>query len=150
MESSVSTLKLKNMKKLLITVVLLTFITAAFSQSKKKSPLYGTWILESAVFTTEDSVFKEDSKTKKQMKIITPDHFMFIISNAADDKFIMASGGRAIVTDDTYTEIIDYSSQPDAVNKKYKFNTKVEGDKWYQTGTVGNWKLEEVWRKAKK
>ncbi|NEU07727.1 hypothetical protein GZH53_05335 [Flavihumibacter sp. R14] len=137
------------MKKLLITVVLLTVITAAFGQSKKKSPLYGTWILESAVFTTEDSVFKEDNKTKKQMKIITPDHFMFIISNAADNKFVMASGGRAIITDDTYTEIIDYSSEPDAVNKTYKFTAKVVGDKYYQSGTVGNWKLEEVWKKSK-
>jgi hypothetical protein len=137
------------MKKLLITVVLLTLIAAAFGQSKKNSPLYGTWILESAVFTTEDSVFKEDNKTKKQMKIITPDHFMFIISNAADNKFVMASGGRAIITDDTYTEIIDYSSEPDAVNQTYKFTVKVVGDKYYQSGTVGNWKLEEVWKKSK-
>jgi len=137
------------MKKLLITLVLVATVSAAFSQSKKRSPLYGTWILESAVFTTEDSVFKEDSNTKKQMKIVTPDHFMFIISNAADDKFIMASAGRAIVTDDTYTEIIEYSSQPEAVKKKYKFNIKVVGDKWHQSGTVGNWQLEEVWRRAK-
>ena len=137
------------MKKLLSILVLLTIVTSAFTQSKKKSPLYGTWILESAVFTTEDSVFKEDKSTKKQMKIVTPGHFAFIISNASDDKFLMASAGRAIVAGNTYTEIIDYSSQPDALNKSYTFSVKVVGDTWYHSGTLGNWKLEEVWKRAK-
>ena len=137
------------MKKLLITFVLLCIVTSAFTQSKKKSPLYGTWILESAIFTTEDSVFKEDKSTKKQMKIITPGHFTFIISNASDNKFLMASGGRSKVAGDTYTEIIDYSSQPDALNKTYTFSAKVVGDTWYHSGTFGNWKLEEVWKRAK-
>jgi hypothetical protein len=137
------------MKKLLIFIVLLSIVTSAFSQSKKKSPLYGTWILESAVFTTEDSVFKEDKGTKKQMKIVAPGHFAFIISNASDNKFLMASGGRAVVKGNTYTEIIDYSSQPDALNKSYTFSVKVVGDTWYHSGTLGNWKLEEVWKRAK-
>lgn len=140
------------MKKLLTLLVLLGILTSAFSQSnqsKKKSPLYGTWILESAIFTTEDSVFKEDKSTKKQMKIVTPGHFAFIISNASNDKFLMASAGRAIVTKNTYTEIIDYSSQPDALKKTYTFSAKVVGDTWYHSGTFGNWKLEEVWKRAK-
>ena len=137
------------MKKLFLTLLMLTIISSAFSQSKKKSPLYGTWILESAVFTTEDSVFKEDKSTKKQMKIVTPGHFMFIISNAADNKFVMASGGKAIVNDGTYTEIIEYSSEPEALNKTYRFTAKVVGDTWYHSGMIGNWKLEEVWKKVK-
>lgn len=137
------------MKKLFLTLLLLTTISFAFSQSKKKSPLYGTWILESAVFTTEDSVLKEDKSKKKQMKIVTPGHFMFIISNAADDKFIMASGGKAIVDDGTYTEIIEYSSDPAALKKTYRFTAKVVGDTWYHSGMIGNWKLDEVWKKVK-
>lgn len=136
------------MKKLFLTLLMLTIVSSAFSQSKKKSPLYGTWILESAVFTTEDSVFKDDKSNKKQMKIVTPGHFMFIISNA-NDKFMMASGGKAIVNDGTYTEIIQYSSEPDALNKTYRFTAKVVGDTWYHSGMVGNWKLEEVWKKVK-
>lgn len=137
------------MKKLLISLLLITLNVAAFSQAKKRSPLYGTWILESSVFTTEDSVYRETSKDKKQMKMVSPGHFMFIISRAKDDSFLMASGGRAIIEGDTYTEIIDYSSRPDAVHKTYKFNAKVVGDTWYHSGMIGNWKLEEVWKKVK-
>ena len=137
------------MKKLLVTLMLLTIISSAFSQRKKKSPLYGTWILESAVFTTEDSVIKEDKTDKKEMKIVTPDHFIFIISNAADNKFVMSSGGRVLITDDTYTEIIDQSSRSDALNQRYNFTYKVVDDTWYHNGTIGNWKLEEVWKKVK-
>ena len=137
------------MKKLFLTILVLTIFSSAFSQSKKKSPLYGTWLLESAVFTTEDSVIKEDKSKKKEIKIVTPGHFMFIISNAADNKFIMASGGKAIVDDGTYTEIIQYSSDPEALNKTYRFTARVVGDTWYHSGMIGNWKLEEVWKKVK-
>lgn len=48
-----------------------------------------------------------------------------------------------------YTEIIDLSSSPDALNKTYKFTAKVVGDKWYHSGYIGNWKLEEVWQRMK-
>ncbi len=137
------------MKKLLLSMAVLLLISTAYGQSKKKSPLYGTWILESAVFTTEDSVTKQDKSMRKEMKILSPGHFIFIITDAADDKFIMASGGRTRITNDTYTEIIDYSSRSDALNKTYNFSYKIVGDTWYHNGEIGNWKLEEVWKRAK-
>ncbi|WP_155975778.1 hypothetical protein [Daejeonella oryzae] len=136
------------MKKLLLTSLLLALFFAGFCQPKK-SKLYGTWILESSVFTTEDSVYREGESYKKEMKIVSPGHFIFIINKTSDNSFIMASGGRAIIDGDNYTEIIDYSSRPDALNQTYRFKAKVVGDKWYHTGLIGNWKLEEVWRRKK-
>ncbi len=135
------------MKKfILFTFFLLIFLTA-FSQPKK-SKLYGTWILESSVFTTEDSVYKEDGSFKREMKIVSPGHFIFIINKTSDNSFIMASGGRAIIDGNSYTEIIDYSSRPEALNQTYRFTSKIENGKWYHTGYIGNWKLEEVWKRA--
>ena len=136
------------MKKLILSALLISFSLSGFSQPKK-SELYGTWILESSVFTTEDSVYKEDSKFKKEMKIISPGYFIFIINKVSDNSFIMASGGKAVIDGSNYTEIIDLSSNPDALNKTYKFTAKVVGDKWYHSGYIGNWKLEEVWQRMK-
>ena len=83
------------------------------------------------------------------MKIISPGYFIFIINKVSDNSFIMASGGKAIIDGSNYTEIIDLSSNPDALNKTYKFTAKVVGDKWYHSGYIGNWKLEEVWQRMK-
>jgi hypothetical protein len=137
------------MKNLLLTFFMLTIFSSAFSQSSSNSPLYGTWILQSATFTSGDTVTKDDKSTKKQMKIISPGHFAFIISNAADDKFIMASGGRVIIDGNNYTEIVDYSSEPTSVNATYKFITKIVGDTWYHNGMIDKMKMEEVWKKVK-
>jgi hypothetical protein len=102
------------------------------------------------LFTLPETVlFKEDKSVKKQMKIVTPGYFMFITSNAADDKFVMASGGRVIINGDKYTEIIDYTSDPTALNKTYQFSSRVVGDTWYHTGMLDQWKMEEVWKKVK-
>ena len=83
------------------------------------------------------------------MKIVSPGHFAFIISNASDDKFIMASGGRVIIDGTNYTEMIDYSSDPASLNATYKFSAKVVGDTWYHTGMLDKTKLEEVWKEVK-
>ncbi|MBC7914765.1 MAG: hypothetical protein H7Y07_11665 [Pyrinomonadaceae bacterium] len=136
------------MKKISLFCLLLFFVFDGFSQPKK-SKLYGTWVLESSIFTTEDSIYKEDANYKKEMKIVTPGYFMFIVNKTSDNSFIMSSGGRAIIDGDNYTEIIDYSSRPDALNQTYRFKSKVVGEKWYHTGLIGNWKLEEVWKRVK-
>jgi len=138
----------KEMKNLFVTLTLF-ILCSAFSQAQDKSPLYGTWILETSIYTSGDTVIKEDKSVKKQMKIVTPDHFMFIISNVAGDKFVMASGGRVIINGDKYTEIIDYTSDVAALNKTYQFSSRVVGDIWYHTGKLDQWKMEEVWKRVK-
>ena len=65
--------------------------------------------------------------------------------------------GRYEVTEDTYTEHLDYFSNPEYVGRSITFSCRVEGDTWYQEGgypilqggqETGSVELAEMWRKV--
>ena len=63
----------------------------------------------------------------------------------------MFNGGKYDLTNDTYTEHLEYFSGPDQIGKTYTFKSTLDGDNWEITGPIVKdgepapaWKLKEV------
>ena len=85
----------------------------------------------------------------RQIKIITKGHFAFLaqepgvpqeLKSQADSLTAFAKtnsgGGTYTVQGTTYTEKLDYFSDPAYVGKTIPFACRTEGDRFYQSGTV--------------
>jgi hypothetical protein len=105
----------------------------------------------------------------REMKIITKGHFMFVseetrgvteLKTAADSlqayRTMGSGGGTYKVQGATYTETLDFFSDPAYLGRSIPFTCRTEGDRFYQTGLfpvflsgkkVRDIKLEEVWRR---
>ena len=109
--------------------------------------LVGSWEMVSMETTTPDSVVQYDESTRPTLKILNDTHWMFIRQSAAT--FIFAQGGRYTLDGDNYTEIVEYSADPNNIGNAYEFTCSVEGDSvWYHDGGLGNVKYDEVWRRV--
>lgn len=80
---------------------------------------------------------------QKEIKIYTPTHFMLFVQDLNVDSLTIVGGGTYTATANKLTEnimAVDYKSflSEEEQYKKLKaeFNIKVEGDKFFQTGTL--------------
>lgn len=110
--------------------------------------------MESQKIRTPDSqVVETDMSQMRQLKILTPTHYMYIAQSADGKTFIRAGGGTYSTEGTKYIESIDYSSGQGFLGTKATFEWRTEGDKWYHTGTVGEGEnaigIEEVYHRAK-
>jgi hypothetical protein len=139
------------MKKYLIAAIAFVFqFQYAEAQPKSKlSPLIGTWQMVSAVFTTKDTTIMHDSSTIRQIKIVSPERFMFIVMKKSNDSLMQAATGRVAFSGKTYTEIIEHSNIESISGKSYRFTVNIVGDKWFHRGKVEQWNIDEVWTKVK-
>ena len=107
--------------------------------------------------------------TYRSMKVITKGHFAVVgeeergvkdMKTAADSlrafRTMESGGGAYTVQGSTYTEKLEYFSDPAYVGTSVSFTCRTEGDRFYQTGAfpilqngrkVREEKLEEVWRR---
>jgi hypothetical protein len=127
-------------------------------------PVQGVWQLESATVDGEEREVGE----WRQMKMIHGSHFAWVgqepgpeaLMTPADSlaafRAVGFGGGRYEVTEDTYTEHLDYFSNPEYVGRSVTFSCRVEGDTWHQEGeyplvqggqVTGSVQLDEVWRR---
>jgi hypothetical protein len=128
------------MKALKITFTLLFFACALplFGQN----PLVGTWERQT------DSIWA--------MKIITPTHWIIFIEALHGDsnKFIRSHGGIYTLHNNKYIEHLDIASWDNKSDLSFTdYTYKVEGDKFYQNGTLilsdGTvTPIDEVWQKV--
>jgi hypothetical protein len=146
---------------LLVAAVLLVPPLSAQSTCK----LEGVWQLVSG--STDGKPYPAGSR---EMKIITKGHFAVLwqepgvpstIKTPADSlavfRHVGGGGGTYTVQGTTYTEKLDYFPDPRYVGKAIAFTCRVEGDRFYQSGSfptfdgakkVGDSKLEEVWKRV--
>jgi len=104
------------------------------------------------------------------LKIITKGHFAVLsrepgvpkeMKSAADSlaafRLMGFAGGTYTLQGTTYTETLDFFSDPAYVGKAVPFTCRTQGDRFYQSGNfptleggkkVGDSKLEEVWRRV--
>lgn len=68
---------------------------------------------------------------------------------ADNQQFLRAAAGRIELKGNLYLEHVEYCSVPAQVEKTHRFEVRVEGDKYYQTGMLDDIKLEEVWQRVK-
>ena len=108
-----------------------------------KTQLDGTWELVSG---------QPLPKGARDIKIISDGHFMFAAYEIESGKPFYSAGGTCVLNGSSYTEHMDFASEPIAalVGKDQSFTVKVEGDTFTQTGTLSNGKpLAEVWKRMK-
>ena len=106
----------------------------------------------------------------RELKIITKGHFAVVwrepstpkqLNTVADSlaayRHSGAGGGTYTVQGTTYTEHLDYFSDPTNVGRALPFTCRTEGDKFYQSGNfpifeggkkVRDSKLAEVWKRV--
>lgn len=127
-------------------VVLLLCAFVACSIAQQKVTIEGVWQAMSQKMDGKDVLM-----SGKDMKVITAKHFVFIYQDkgkclsllakktqrdsiAAYFDMFGAGGGTYKLAGNTYTETIDYFSDPSYVGLSISFTVKVEGDKLYQSG----------------
>lgn len=108
--------------------------------------------------------------TYRSIKVITKGHFAFVgeeergrmeMKTAADSlrafRTMNSGGGTYTLTGNSYTEKLEYFTDPAYVGTSLTFSCRTEGDRFYQTGAfpifengrkVRDAKLEEVWRRV--
>ena len=104
------------------------------------------------------------------MKVITKSHFAFVgeeerggraMKTAADSlrafRAVNSGGGTYTLKGSSYTEKLEYFTDPAYIGTSVTFSCRTEGDRFYQTGgfpifengrKVREAMLEEVWRRV--
>jgi hypothetical protein len=107
---------------------------AAFGQH----PLVGTWQMISLKGTNADGEkFSLDTTTVREIKIITPTHYMLIAHNVEGDSLIFnrSYAGTVRLEGNRYIETPLISSLPLFDNVKQNFTWKLDGNLFTQAGT---------------
>jgi len=145
------------MKTFQAILIMLAAIIASCSAPQQappeepKSPaqeLEGAWKLTSAKFTYPDTVM--EAGDYRPVKILANGRFAF--GNQNTDSTLTAGGGTYEYDGQTYTENIEYFTNPNNVGQSFKFDIRLEGNTWYHSGSIpldsGELLLEEVWERV--
>lgn len=111
--------------------------------------LEGTWRMVSQERVYPDSVEALDDRWGPSYKILNSTHFAWG-RETEDGETVLAGGGRYEYHPErnVYIEHIQYHSDPAFSGTTIRFEVRVEGDTWYHTGDLGDYKLREVWQRV--
>ena len=151
------------MHRTLAVVALL--LLADVAEAQGSCSLEGVWQLVSG-----KSDGQAYATSARGMKIITKGHFMFVSGEARGVKELKtiadtlqafrtmgSGGGTYTVQGTTYTEKLEFFSDPAYLGRSIAYTCRNEGDRFYQTGAVPilengrkvrDTKLEQVWRRV--
>ncbi|MEX2232853.1 MAG: hypothetical protein WD824_11870 [Cyclobacteriaceae bacterium] len=102
-------------------------------------PLVGTWEMVSIKGTGFDGkTFSADASSAREIKIITPTHYMLIAQDVKGDSLVFnrSHSGTVHFDGNKYIERQEIASWEDLKPVSYTFNWKVEGNKFIQSGTI--------------
>jgi hypothetical protein len=136
----------------LATIIALAAATAAVraDDGNGDNPLVGTWKIVSGKYGGVESTRPAGATTVKH---ITPTHYMWATYDK-DGQVTRTAGGpytfKAGVMESTPE--YGYGSDFQTIKGQHQsYKCKVEGNKWYQTGTLSTGQtLEEVWERVEK
>jgi hypothetical protein len=118
--------------------VLFLFLFAVCAVTNAQHPLVGTWEMVSIKgINAAGEKFADDTANIREVKIITPTHYMLIAHDVEGDSLVFnrCYAGRVAFNDTEYTETPLLASVPIFENVKADFTWKVVGDKFIQSGT---------------
>jgi hypothetical protein len=141
-------------KFILIPFILLTFLLS-FSTGPENE-LKGTWELVSGKYIfSDDTLSVPRTESEHAIKVLNKTHFATIHQDVSK-KEIYSNAGTYILSEDTYTEYQEFSSDINSIGRDFAFESKIEGDIWTLTGPVEKpgadvpeWKMHEVWKRVK-
>jgi hypothetical protein len=147
----------------ILLILLLTIPTSSLG-AQDACPVQGVWQLESSSMNGQN----QPLDSRSQIKLVTATHWAFIAQSEGPAELRTRGdtlqafrtrgfgGGRYRVTDDSYTEHLDYFMNPGYVGREITFTCRVEGDLWYhqtedfpilEDGAEATGRLAEVWRR---
>jgi hypothetical protein len=123
------------MKKILVCLVLSLAVCIC---SSGQHPLFGTWEMISIKgINAAGERFSADTSTIREVKVITPTHYMLIAEDVESDSLVFnrCYFGTIQLDGDKYNEMPILASAPIFDNVKTDFTWKVVGDRFIQAGT---------------
>src|SRR5688572_28962457 len=118
---------------------LLIFFVLTSANLWAQHPLVGTWEMVTIKgIDANGEKFSSDTSTIREIKIITPTHYMLIAEDVDGDSLVFnrCYAGAVKIDGDSYNEIPMVSSVPIFDNVKTDFKWKVVGDRFIQSGTL--------------
>ena len=146
------------MKRMIVGFIAIASLAAMVGlraqQEPKKDPgsHLGTWQLVSYKYGTNEPSFSEPPSSQRRIKLITETHFTWVQFDTGTKKVEGVAGGTCSLNGGTYTESIDWadSGMQSYLGNKHAFTIRVDGDKFFLSGSLGDGlKIEEVWQRVK-
>jgi hypothetical protein len=128
------------MKKVIVLLVAIAAISCDVkTKYEKSSPLQGTWkLLSGTLIEKGDTTTTIYSDSLEMIKIINASHFSFLNHDTKKGKdstaLFIAGGGRYDLTQDNYTEHLEYCSDRQWEGHDFSFKVVVKDDTLVQTG----------------
>jgi hypothetical protein len=134
------------MRKYVIPSLLGLILFSSAATGQDCGGLCGTWELVSMKWKDAEGNSGENTAADlPTMKVINHTHFSLTRNNA--DGSFDGHAGRYKLEGDYYTEQIQHASNPYLKGQSFTFETRLTGDIWRISGSVGDLELEEVWRR---
>jgi hypothetical protein len=124
-------------------------IVAIPASPKPSSDLQGVW---DPVWSHEirNHVTTEHIPSgQTRWKMFSKNRFVWVAYDVQQKKFIATGGGTYKIDGDTYSETIEFFSEnPALVGKTLNFKFRREGNRYWQSGLVGEVQIEEEWKQS--
>jgi hypothetical protein len=135
------------MRKHVITSLLGLFLSTAPALAQECEGLCGTWELVSVKWEDADGNSGVSTTADlPSMKVLNLTHFSLTRMNT--DGSFAGHSGRYTLKDGSYTEHIQSASNPYLRGQAFTFQSELVGNTWRISGSVGDLRLEEVWRRV--
>jgi hypothetical protein len=119
--------------------VTFSLILIASANVHAQHPLIGTWEMVSIKgINAAGEKFSDDTSNIREVKIITPTHYMLIAHDVEGDSLVFnrCYAGTVVFGNTEYVETPLVSSVPIFENVKTDFTWRVAGDRFIQAGTL--------------
>jgi hypothetical protein len=135
-----------------IAALAIAVVLPAQQEPKESSASHlGTWHLASFKYGTDQPGFTDYPQSRRRIKLITETHFTWVDFDTSTKKVTGTAGGTYSLSGNIYTESIDFGLGMDTYfGQKHAFTIRVEGDKFFLSGSLADGlKIEEVWQRVK-
>jgi hypothetical protein len=125
--------------------------TNSDSNSWTALPIEGTWqLISGTIIENGDTTMTDYTREQSMIKIINATHFAFLnhdLKKGKDSITVFAAGGGTYtLTEDQYTEYLEYCSYRDWEGNTFQFTVTIQGDTLTQRGTekIDDLKMERL------
>jgi hypothetical protein len=126
--------------KIVFTIIVIMLLSCIRKTSQPSSDLIeGTWqLITGTLIEKGDTIITDYTKNISFIKIINDTHFAFLQHDlkkgVSSDSVYVSGGGRYSLSDNLYTEHLEYCSARNWEGNDFKFTISIKADTLIQTG----------------